>query len=749
VTVFRFDDVVVDTTAFRAERRGALIPLEPKAFDLLVLLLEREGRLVTKQEILDVVWPDTAVTDNALTRIVAHLRKALDDDARAARYIETVPTRGYRWLTPVRRDEGSPERPSAPGRSTPYRDRRRAGVVAVLAVAAAVAAFGVARRNVRSRPAGGPAIESLWPTQATVSPRLDAFPALAPDGRTLAYASVRNGGFEIVAKSLAAGSREVPLTSDGQQNVQPAWSPDGEYVAYHSVRRGGIWIIAALGGVPRQVTEFGSAPAWSPDGRRIAFQSHPLADIAPSAFSANVPSTIWTVGRDGSDLRRLTVSTNPLGGHGSPAWSPDGRRIVFTTYSAAPSRLWSVEASGGSPSLLVEARVSIHDPVFAPDGSAVYYATGGPYVVRVPLSVDTGLPQGEPVALSTPGIPTARYLSISGDGRRIAMAALSLKSNLWSVSVSPASGAAVAPPVALTDDTSRRKTTPAFSPDGEWIAYGGSRAGAGSDIWVINARDGRTQPVTTGDPTTGKDAGSNYRPSWFPDSARVAFLANDGVRTTYQVADLTSRRAQPLMPVRVLAPPGGAVNSGPNPVIDYRLSPDGRDVAFSKIDARSGMPRLYVTPLGGGGTRALGAGDQAESYPAWSPDGQWIASEVRTDRGSVVGLRPSSGGPLRLLTSGPGESWVHGWAPDNDRVLFAGLRGGVWNVWWVSRSTGREKQVTRYAGVDGFVRYPTWSPRGDRIVYELAEVRGNIWMSALPGTGERQAMRLHRPQPSP
>lgn len=745
--VFRFDDVRVDTTAFRVERSGALIPLEPKAFDLLVLLLERQGQLVTKQEILTAVWPDTAVTDNALTRIVAHLRKALDDDARAARYIETVPTRGYRWLAPVRRAEGTLERPSAPGRSTPYRNSWRAGVIAVIAVALAVAAFGVARRSVPGRPAGGPVIESLWPMQATVSPRLDAFPALAPDGRTLAYASVRDGGFEIVVKSLAAGSREVPLTSDGQQNVQPAWSHDGEHVAYHSVRHGGIWIIAALGGVPRQVAEFGSAPAWSPDGRRIAFQSHPLADIAPSAFSANVPSTIWTVARDGSDLRRLTVSANPLGGHGSPAWSPDGRRIVFTTYSSAPSRLWSVPASGGSPRLLVEARVPIHDPVFAPDGSAVYYATGGPYIVRVPLSLETGLPQGEPAALSTPGIPTARYLSISGDGRRIAMAALSLRSNLWSVPVSPASGAAVAAPAALTDDTSRRKTTPAFSPDGEWIAYGGSRAGAGSDIWVINARDGRTQPVTTGD-LTAKEAASNYRPTWFPDSARVAFLASDGVRTTYQVADLTSRRAQPLMAVRISDSPGGAVSGRPNPAIDYRLSPDGREVAYSEIDAHSGMRRLYVTPLGGGETRALGTGDQAESYPVWSPDGQWIASEVRTDRGSVVGLRPARGGPLRLLTSGPGESWVHGWGPDNDRVLFAGLRGGVWNVWWVSLSTGREKQVTRYAGVDGFVRYPAWSPGGDRIVYELAEVRGNIWMSALPGTGERQAMRLHRPQPS-
>src|SRR4029077_15087681 len=117
----------------------------------------------------------------------------------------------------------------------------------------------------------------------------------------------------------------------------------------------------------RQVSDFGSKPAWSQDGRRLAFQSDPLADIAPTAYGANTPSTIWTVARDGSDLRRLTDSAHPLGGHASPAWSPDGRRIAFVTYSSAPSRLWSVPVSGGPATLLVEAHMATHEPVFAPD----------------------------------------------------------------------------------------------------------------------------------------------------------------------------------------------------------------------------------------------------------------------------------------------------------------------------------------------------------------------------------------------
>ena len=95
---YRFGELRVDLAAFRVERAGRPVELEPKAFDLLVLLIQSRPDVVTKQEIFDRIWAGTAVTDNALTRVVAQLRKALGDDARGAQFIETVPTRGYRWL---------------------------------------------------------------------------------------------------------------------------------------------------------------------------------------------------------------------------------------------------------------------------------------------------------------------------------------------------------------------------------------------------------------------------------------------------------------------------------------------------------------------------------------------------------------------------------------------------------------------------------------------------------------------------
>src|SRR5262245_35104888 len=98
---FRFDDFALDTEAYRLERAGTPVPLEPKAFDVLLLLVQPAGKLVTKPAILDAVWPGTAVTDYALTRVIAQLRKSLGDAAHEARFIETVPTRGYRWIRPL------------------------------------------------------------------------------------------------------------------------------------------------------------------------------------------------------------------------------------------------------------------------------------------------------------------------------------------------------------------------------------------------------------------------------------------------------------------------------------------------------------------------------------------------------------------------------------------------------------------------------------------------------------------------
>src|SRR5437016_5941798 len=105
--VFSFADVEVREREFSLTKAGEVLPVEPKAFRVLLILLRNPQKLITKEELLNAVWGDAAVTENSLTRSIALLRRLLGDDARTPRFIETVATVGYRWVGRVEAVEDS------------------------------------------------------------------------------------------------------------------------------------------------------------------------------------------------------------------------------------------------------------------------------------------------------------------------------------------------------------------------------------------------------------------------------------------------------------------------------------------------------------------------------------------------------------------------------------------------------------------------------------------------------------------
>src|SRR5947207_1095739 len=100
-SAFLFDDVRVEPATFRAFKAGNAIQLEPKTLRLLLFLIENRVRLIEKEEILGTIWNGTHVTENALVREIAKLRKTLGDDPKIPKYIQTVHTRGYRFIAEV------------------------------------------------------------------------------------------------------------------------------------------------------------------------------------------------------------------------------------------------------------------------------------------------------------------------------------------------------------------------------------------------------------------------------------------------------------------------------------------------------------------------------------------------------------------------------------------------------------------------------------------------------------------------
>ena len=112
---FRFGEFDADRAAYRVTKHGAALDLTPKLLDLLFHLLDRPGELVTKEALLDAVWPGANVTENAMAQAISELREALGDNAAAPSYIKTISRRGYRFIAPVKRVDAS----SAPPAGSP------------------------------------------------------------------------------------------------------------------------------------------------------------------------------------------------------------------------------------------------------------------------------------------------------------------------------------------------------------------------------------------------------------------------------------------------------------------------------------------------------------------------------------------------------------------------------------------------------------------------------------------------------
>ena len=523
-------------------------------------------------------------------------------------------------------------------------------------------------------------------------------PALSADGRALVYSSDASGALELHVVSLTPGVPDVQLTHDGGHNMQPAWSPDGQWIAYHSRKRGGVWMVPATGGTPQQITDFGSDPAWSPDSRTLVFTS----DAGGFASQSN----LWTVRRDGSDRKPLTQIGTPAGGHRAPAWSHDGRFVAFVVaHGGWTMEIQLVNVATGQQQLIAKSSNGA-DPAFAPDDRAIIWGgsttTGNGRLFRRAIDADGGA-VGETETLIPFDGGIVEGVSIASNGALV-FAARTTDANLWAVDVG-ANGLG-GEPVRLTDDVAR-STHPLYSADGR-IAYEQTAIGSPPTAWTVK-EDG-----------SGKSAFlpgiTAIEPQW--DLPRGRMLITRGIEQRWELAwvDLASRRITPAdIPMRDM--------------LSLRLSPDARSLAFHVIE-KDGRMSVWTAAMDG--HRTLAAKDpEAASYPVWSPDGAWLAVELRRGDSTEISVVPAAGGEVVQLTDARGQSWPHSWAPDNQRIAFAGERDGVWNVYTVSRTTRQVTQVTFFTSPAGYVRYPAWSPRGARVVFERAQDTANVWTATL------------------
>jgi Tol biopolymer transport system component/DNA-binding winged helix-turn-helix (wHTH) protein len=463
---YRFGGIDIDLSNLRVTVNGEVRTLEPKSFRLLQFLIENRGRAVPKDEMLSAVWTDTAVTDNALTRAVAQIRKALDDDPKEPRYVETIPTVGYRFLPQCEVTSAIDEAPNAAGRQT----SRAWGAVAV-----AISLLGGGWLLARLSSVPRTTATFVSTAQLTSSHGLDIDAAWSPEGSLVAYASDVSGQFEIYVRSRDAAARTLQLTNDGNQNLTPSFSPDGRFVAYSCMAKPGIYRIPALGGSGQRLTDFGSQPKWSPDGQWIAFISNAKPSLSTTDYYFGANSALWLVSAAGGAAKQLTSETFD-GAQTFPSWSSDSREIRFVNYIGQTPSVWTYRMADGRLEKRFEgpSGTTFGDAVFSRDSLRMYYVksdlNGDIEIWMQPLGRETLRPSKDAEPLFRPTLGVPRGLSLSPDGKRLAFTATLAESKVLMRKVTNGSFDD-APATEVTHETTYRYALPHWSPDGQSVIY--------------------------------------------------------------------------------------------------------------------------------------------------------------------------------------------------------------------------------------------------------------------------------------
>jgi Tol biopolymer transport system component len=648
-------------------RDGVDVPLPPKVFELLVLLASRAGRLVTKDELMQALWPDTFVDEANLTQNVFTLRKALGDEAKV---IETVPRRGYRFnaaaLPPATGVQDEP-RP-APRRGSFV---RWAGAALAITMAATIGVMLFDRGGPRTpEPASGLTVRKVTTTGDVV----DA--AMSPDARFVAYARNADGKWSMWLHQLATGStvqigRDEPAPVTGL-----TFSADGERL-YFLRSDGSLNAIATLGGEPRHVIDGVASPAAvSPDGSRLAF-----VRWRPDTGERS----LLTTDAFGSEPRVLLTRRTPeVIVYQGAGWSPDGRLlavVVNESFGGSKPQVVVVDVETGRSRVLSSTlpwqagRVTWH-----PNGDALTVSAGHLYRVAYPGGEVTQLTReaagyGQQVWARTGHL----MMAVQRDET----------SAIW---------------VAESGNVSSAREVLTESGYNHGLAWLGndrlvfeSWTSGNMDLWQVGLDGGPPSRLTT------HDAIDNF-PATGPDDVVVFATARAGGTTIW-------RRAVDGRDERQVSPDG--VQYAP------QRSPDGRQVVYHRAHPTRSWTVWRSTIDGTGHVELI---ERSSTFPVYSPDGRYLACNVLAGpSGWHVAVVPAAGGePVREITLAGPPTRRLAWGPDGDLYLSA-IDAAIWRV---ARGADRAEMVAQFP--EEVVTAIAWSPDGRRMAYVRNRRRDDV-----------------------
>jgi Tol biopolymer transport system component/predicted Ser/Thr protein kinase len=542
-------------------------------------------------------------------------------------------------------------------------------------------------------------------SQVTFTGGIEEYPAWSPNGKALLYTGEVGKIRKIFRKDLASG-QDSQLTHGDFDEIQPTWSPDGRQVAFVRSRQpgvklepgdvfgefqdGDVWVLDFASGEESKLVENAFNPAYSPDGQRIAVDA-----------SWAGPRRIWLLDRQGHNPQQITTDTSEEVAHVAPAWSSDGKKIVFQNLARTKFDIRTVNLDSKQMNWVTNDFFTNIRPSWSSSGRFIYfssYRSGGINIWRASVKSD-GTVSGSLQQVTT-GAGQDVEVAVSPDGKRLAYATLRQNADIWRLPVSPQTGLPSGTPEAVIS-TTREDSRGAWSPDGRMVAFNSDRAGD-MNIWLFMLADSSTRQITTGH-------GGDFQPNWSSDEKKIAFFSSrSGSPNIWEVeiANGTLRRLTSNFGVNV------------NPF----YSPDGTLIAYQSD--RSGRLEVWVMNADGSNPRRLTNVGVTGHFMRWLDTGRDVmfrctcSGKPATMKVSVDGGDPQ---PFAEMMGGSHMSF----SPDRSRIMdVVGHR-----VLWVSPvSGGKPERVYEFSDADVRIDYPVWSPDGRWVMFDRFRPQGgDIW----------------------
>ncbi len=519
--------------------------------EILLYLVSSRGEVVSKQELHDEVWKEVYVTDNALTRTVSKLRKALDDDPVKATYIDTISKSGYRLIAPVVLHLTHSNSHSRLGSFSHKKWLRN--------LVAAIVLLGFSLMSISSKDTFSGFYDPV-PVSTLVGPEIGH--AISPDGEKISfsYSDPNTNNVDVYVKLLENLS-QVKFTKHESPQGYGIWSPDGNYMAYASIEDGtcGIYKEPSFGGEKVRIGDCYSSPedfVWSPDGKIIAFTDVKTPDQPRKIFLLDI-----TTG-----LSEEALAPEGNNSHRDPAFSEDGQYLVFRRAINGQADIFKMRFSDKKLTQLTfdNARIFGLD-VFDDDHQIVFSSNrGGQWALwRVPFT-------GGPVTRFYINDRILLEPRFSANGKRMIYKSVTDQTQLWSLEKDKAQ---FTEPTRVAGST-RVDMQPAISCDGKKLAFISDRSGQ-FEIWVHDNENNLTK-------LTSLQSSFINMPTWSPDGSEIVFDARKNGNSAVYILDVVSKMVRTFADLE-----GDQVNA--------RYAMDGRAIYFASN--HTGTWQIWKKPV--------------------------------------------------------------------------------------------------------------------------------------------------------